>query len=735
MIKRKAITEMIPVNNQADLTKYITSFLTSKRNNYFTTFKRSPEKSISQIFKYLEQGCDAPFDKIIKITGNEFSSGAIESLCIALKDIKMISSDNIEGLNTVCRHIIKGLESYALILAVKNDLLSVQKANDDYTIGNFMTNLQFKFRNRCKYSNIREPITIEDMLDIGRRIRNNEFHFPENAKADKTEFVNALYEGLLFMTGANYLCYQIYNARWGGLRYHSSKPGTIKLYLNGIEQGYRTIKVNDIDNSEQQFLPIYQINLQSEFSKGSECKAIFTPIVGKPVSYTFEIKEKQFVFFKYIQPEEPTEAIDSPQSPIIPEVLTSIDLNKLKTSDFADGKYSGSLDLNGLPNGVGILFKENLSYQGNFEKGKPVNQFTVKSLSGLEFTYVGTLNEDMSPLMGTMTYTSQNKSFKGVFSDWYCTKGQKYRGKKLVYDGEFILVEKNDGTRNVLYHGKGKLYEEDFEYTGEFFMGHISGIGCKTYKDPGIVPQAGRWEDDIFLGPVNQFEKMISAETPNQPEQQIEDKDDGTVTVLINTPDTPFEIRYEDSFVKLEMNNTLNLNLKPGTELIAYPIIHTNERFEKLPSYSFDAPTKPDELVEWDLKTVIIDMLNDSDNKYTGSGELIFDDGSKYIGKYDALGRPDGYGLMVYPNGDRYEGDFKAGKYYGQGILQRNRISYEGGFKDGLYHGFGRINRKYGEYTEGNFDNGKKDGIFLTHLRNGIEQKEKWVQNELIQIL
>ena len=49
------------------------------------------------------------------------------------------------------------------------------------------------------------------------------------------------------------------------------------------------------------------------------------------------------------------------------------------------------------------------------------------------------------------------------------------------------------------------------------------------------------------------------------------------------------------------------------------------------------------------------------DDKRSGKGALTWPDGRKYEGEFKE-GRPDGQGIYTWPDGTRYEGEFKDGK-------------------------------------------------------------------------
>ena len=81
------------------------------------------------------------------------------------------------------------------------------------------------------------------------------------------------------------------------------------------------------------------------------------------------------------------------------------------------------------------------------------------------------------------------------------------------------------------------------------------------------------------------------------------------------------------------------------------------------------------------------------------------------------MGKPEGYGKMVYNEEDEeedkvcYEGEFKAGAYHGQGKLEyANGDKYEGEFENGTFNGVGTWVAAGGEIYNGSFMNGLKDG-------------------------
>lgn len=82
-----------------------------------------------------------------------------------------------------------------------------------------------------------------------------------------------------------------------------------------------------------------------------------------------------------------------------------------------------------------------------------------------------------------------------------------------------------------------------------------------------------------------------------------------------------------------------------------------------------------------------------------------YDDGSYYTGERDGKGRRHGNGLMVFANGDRYEGDWKKGDIEGEGTFTYATAgySYTGHFKKGVVQGHGTFRFNNGNVMEGDW--------------------------------
>jgi len=86
-----------------------------------------------------------------------------------------------------------------------------------------------------------------------------------------------------------------------------------------------------------------------------------------------------------------------------------------------------------------------------------------------------------------------------------------------------------------------------------------------------------------------------------------------------------------------------------------------------------------------------------------------------------------GRSACAYASGDRYEGDFKAGRFDGRGTYTwHNGDRYEGGFKDGNFDGHGVLTRPGGSRFDGEFKDDRPNGPGTLKLGNGNVYTGTW---------
>jgi len=124
--------------------------------------------------------------------------------------------------------------------------------------------------------------------------------------------------------------------------------------------------------------------------------------------------------------------------------------------------------------------------------------------------------------------------------------------------------------------------------------------------------------------------------------------------------------------------------------------------FLLLSSFVTSCDKKEETLYRWETSSGIVwKRFGDKDTHRVYKGE--WKNGEKW--------RPNGLGVMTYPNGEKYVGEFRDGYINGQGTYTwSDGDMYEGEFKDGKRHGQGTYTWSGGNKYEGEYKDGEIDG-------------------------
>ena len=100
-------------------------------------------------------------------------------------------------------------------------------------------------------------------------------------------------------------------------------------------------------------------------------------------------------------------------------------------------------------------------------------------------------------------------------------------------------------------------------------------------------------------------------------------------------------------------------------------------------------------------------------------------------GERNAQGEREGRGTMVYPSGNMYEGQWRAGEMHGQGkYSSATGDVYEGGWVEGEMHGQGKYSFATGDVYEGEHVAGKQHGRGKMTFADGSSYEGEWAEGE-----
>jgi hypothetical protein len=110
-----------------------------------------------------------------------------------------------------------------------------------------------------------------------------------------------------------------------------------------------------------------------------------------------------------------------------------------------------------------------------------------------------------------------------------------------------------------------------------------------------------------------------------------------------------------------------------------------------------------------------------------------YKDGTRFYGKFVDGAPADGRGIMVFPSGQRYDGDYRQGKRNGCGTMTFDQGKrYTGQFSDDQFQGLGVWTLENGDRYIGEFRNNKCDGTGTFIFKDGSFQSGNWQNGNLV---
>ena len=119
------------------------------------------------------------------------------------------------------------------------------------------------------------------------------------------------------------------------------------------------------------------------------------------------------------------------------------------------------------------------------------------------------------------------------------------------------------------------------------------------------------------------------------------------------------------------------------------------------------------------------------DGKYNGQGTFYFEDGSRYVGEWKD-GKKSGRGTLNYENGSKYSGEWQNDKRNGRGVFTNaNGEKYEGEFKDDE-----RTGQSPGAHAEEMETNGEiqEIRIFLSSTFMDLNNERQYLMNRVFPV-
>ncbi len=118
------------------------------------------------------------------------------------------------------------------------------------------------------------------------------------------------------------------------------------------------------------------------------------------------------------------------------------------------------------------------------------------------------------------------------------------------------------------------------------------------------------------------------------------------------------------------------------------------------------------------------------DGKYHGQGTMIYDSGEYYNGEYNC-GLKCGNGVFAWPDNRVYEGGFKDDVRCGHGIMRwPDGSTYEGEWKDDKRHGVGICRWADGRVYNGEWQNDEKHGAGTMRYADGSVWTGVWTNGK-----
>jgi len=264
------------------------------------------------------------------------------------------------------------------------------------------------------------------------------------------------------------------------------------------------------------------------------------------------------------------------------------------------------------------------------------------------------------------------------------------RGTYIFPSGAKYIGDFKDGE----IHGVGVCYYTNkSSYRGEWKNRYPEGKGTKTYTDG--TTRTGLW---LKGKPVDENGMVLAEYIAKKKEERADDGTNiqsGCLTGDCQNGEGVFAYpdgsKFEGHFANGKFDGQGIFSFANGDKYVG----HFKENYPDGVGIRFVKETGAEESGAWKQGEFLGHSLVQNEaygcvsgDCESGKGTFVFKEGSaKYVGTF-SNGKPHGYGICDYANGDRFIGEWQAGAFFGQGVLSlRDGTIVDGFWRDGEYLG------------------------------------------------
>ena len=394
---------------------------------------------------------------------------------------------------------------------------------------------------------------------------------------------------------------------------------------------------------------------------------------------------------------------------LIKPILDSIKLElKYEKIKYNGNEYEGEYSSN-IKDGQGKINYENKEfYIGKWEDYKKQGKGVLYRQKN-KIKYIGEFFEDQYDGNGKLIEENGDYYIGQFIGGYKFGEGKEFnKNNELIYEGSFAYGK---------YEGSGKKIinkDKNWYFYGQFEDGKMKGKGQIFIKNKIIFE--GEFDNNQMVGNGKYFYLNGQYYIGQLKDYKREGK--GTIFNEDNT------IEYEGEFIADKKNGKGKYYIKDGSYYIGEfkddEMDGKGKIYDKEGNILFDGCFLKG-LKEGEGTVTMKDYSffgKFKDDKFDGEGLMIYEDGDEYEGEFKN-GVKDGKGKFSSKD-YIYEGTYLNNKKHGQGIIykkddidKKNPI-YNGNFVNDVYEGKGKLKLKTKDeddlYYEGEFKNGKKHG-------------------------